>query len=170
MALFDSMKINTSALNLERTKLDVISSNIANINTTRTEEGGPYLNKTVTFEENIKNATPFTNGRAMQENRNNFMRTTNSGHQLATNRVGNLSGIKTFGVRTTGIVEDEENLKLQYDPNHPDADEDGYVTYPNVDMADEMIALMNTIRSYEANVTAMDASKSMLKKALEISN
>lgn len=170
MAIFDSMKINTSALNLERTKLDVISSNIANINTTRTDEGGPYLNKTVTFEESIKNATSLSNSLSARAYADNLMLTTNDGHQIALRRTDTSSGRKSFGVRTTGIVESEENLKLQYDPNHPDADEEGYVTYPNVDMADEMIDLMNTIRSYEANVTAIDASKSMLKKALEISS
>lgn len=152
MAIFDSMKINTSALNLERTKLDVISSNIANVNTTRTEDGGPYLSKAVTFEENIKNATSFPN------------------NQLTSLGSVSPSESKSFGVRITGIVENEENLKIQYDPSHPDANEEGYVTYSNVDMADEMIDLMNTLRSYEANVTAIDASKAMLKKALEISN
>lgn len=170
MAIFDSMKINTSALNLGRMKLDVISSNIANVNTTRTEDGGPYLSKSVTFEESIKDAVSFSDNQYRGTSSGNLMRTTNSGHQLASSGIGNPSGRKSFGVRTTGIVENEENLKIQYDPSHPDADEEGYVTYPNVDMADEMIDLMNTLRSYEANVTAMDASKSMLKKALEISN
>lgn len=170
MAIFDSMKINTSALNLGRTKLDVISSNIANVNTTRTEDGGPYLSKAVTFEESIKEAIPFSNYQNGSSGAGNLMARTNIGHQLASSTSVNGSGRKSFGVRTTGIVENEENLKIQYDPSHPDADDQGYVTYPNVDMADEMIELMNTLRSYEANVTAMDASKSMLKKALEISN
>lgn len=170
MAIFDSMKINTSALNLGRMKLDVISSNIANVNTTRTDDGGPYLSKSVTFEESIKNATTFSNKQFGVTNTNNLMRTTNRGHLLTSSGISNSPGRKSFGVRATGIIENAENLKIQYDPTHPDADEDGYVTYPNVDMADEMIDLMSTLRSYEANVTAMDASKSMLKKALEISN
>lgn len=170
MAIFDSMKINTSALNLQRTKLDVISSNIANINTTRTEDGGPYLSKSVTFEESMKDATSFSVDPSGRTGTGNLMTLTNKGHQLASLGARSASGRKSFGVRTTGIVENEENLKIQYNPSHPDADEEGYVTYPNVDMADEMIDLMNTLRSYEANVTAMDASKAMLKKALEISN
>lgn len=143
MAIFDSMQINTSGLNLERLKLDVISSNIANVNTTRTAEGGPYLRKEVTFEESLKNQASF---------------------------FGKQPVPASFGVRATGIEESDENLNIVFDPTHPDADTEGYVTYPNVDMADEMVELMTTIRTYEANVTAMEASKSMLKKALEISN
>lgn len=143
MGIFNSMQINTSGLNLERLKLDTISSNIANVNTTRTAEGGPYLRKEVTFEESMKRQESYLTGKVTNQ---------------------------SFGVRATGIAENEENTKLVYEPEHPDADENGYVTYPNVDMADEMIELMKTIRTYEANVTAMNASKAMLNKALEISN
>lgn len=143
MGIFDSMQINTSGLNLERLKLDVISSNIANVNTTRTEDGGPYLKQEVTFEETIKNQQSHFTGQTSD---------------------------KSFGVQATGIIEDEENTKLVFEPTHPDADENGYVTYPNVDMADEMIDMITTLRSYDANVTAMNASKSMLNKALEIAN
>lgn len=137
------MQINTSGLNLERLKLDVISSNITNANTTRTPEGGPYLKKTVSFEESIKRQESYFTG-------------------LRTNQ--------SFGVRSTGIVENEENIKLVFEPDHPDANEEGYVAYPNVDMADEMIDLMTTMRAYDANVTAMNASKAMLNKALQIGN
>lgn len=170
MAIFDSMNINTSALNLARTQLDVISSNISNVNTTRTEEGGPYLRKEVTFEESLKNANSFTNLPKSNRRGPSKMMQTHDRHQLEGGRFGYSSGRKSYGVQTTGIIENEENTRLLYDPSHPDANEEGYVEYPNVDMADEMINMMNTIRSYEANVTAMDASKSMLKKALEISN
>lgn len=142
MGIFNSMQINTTGLNLERLKLDVISSNIANVNTTRTPEGGPYLRKEVTFEESINRQKSYLTGKISDT---------------------------SFGVRSTGIIENEENTKLVFEPEHPDADENGYVTYPNVDMADEMIELMTTIRTYEANVTAMNASKAMLNKALQIS-
>lgn len=169
MAIFHSMNINTSGLNLERTKLDVISSNIANVNTTRTEDGGPYLSKQVTFEENLKNIDLFPTDQAGNKNVGREMVLTNDRHQLAAIGSGKRSGQASAGVRATGIVENEENIRVLYDPSHPDANEEGYVEYPNVDMADEMINMMNTIRSYEANVTAMDASKAMLKKALEIS-
>lgn len=141
MGMFDSMQINTSGLNLERFKLDVISSNIANVNTTRTEEGGPYIKKDVTFEESLKQQDSFFTGQTSE---------------------------KSFGVRATGIEEDEENTKMVYDPTHPDAGPEGYVEYPNIDMADEMIDLMTTLRTYDANVTAINASKSLLNKSLEI--
>ncbi len=136
MGVFDSFNINTSGLTLERMKLDTISTNIANVNTTRTEEGGPYKRKTVTFQESLK--------REVGSNNN-----------------------KSFGVRTTGIRQDEET-KTVYQPEHPDADEDGYLELPNVNLSDEMINMMNTLRTYEANVTAFESSKTMLKKALEI--
>lgn len=142
MSVFNSMKINASGLTLERLKIDTISTNIANINTSRTEGGGPYLRKQVVFEENLVNA------------RNSI-----------TNRLER----KSAGVKVTGITEANEDLKVIYDPSHPDADEYGYVLMPNVNLVDEMIALINTQRSYEANVTALNTSKSILKKSLEIS-
>lgn len=142
MSVFNSMKINASGLTLERLKMDTISTNIANINTTRTEDGGPYLRKEVLFQESLLTER---------------------------NKLTNRMERKSFGVRVTGIAEDNENLKVVYDPEHPDADEDGYVFMPNVNLVDEMIALLNTQRTYEANVTALNTSKSILKKALEIS-
>ncbi|MCI3028100.1 MAG: flagellar basal body rod protein FlgC [Desemzia incerta] len=141
MSIFDSMRINSSGLSLERLKLDTISSNIANVNTTRTEEGGPYQKKTVVFEESLMQKTSDLAGSINQ---------------------------KSFGVRATGIEASDE-IVIEYNPTHPDADEFGYVTKSNVNMADEMVEMMNTIRTYEANVTATNASKNMLSKALEIS-
>ena len=142
MSVFNSMQINASGLTLERLKMDTISSNIANVNTSRTEEGGPYKRKEVLFEENLINEKSKFTGQI---------------------------GKKSVGVRVTGISSDNENFKQTYNPTHPDADEDGYVTMPNVNMVDEMIALINTQRTYEANVTALNTSKSILRKALEIS-
>ena len=141
MSIFDSMRINSSGLSLERLKLDTISSNIANVNTTRTEEGGPYQKKTVVFEESLMQKTSDLAGSINQ---------------------------KSFGVRATGI-ESSDEIVIEYNPTHPDADEFGYVNKSNVNMADEMVEMMNTIRTYEANVTATNASKNMLSKALEIS-
>lgn len=142
MSIFGSMQINASGLTLERLKMDTISTNIANVNTARTEGGGPYKRKEVLFEESLVNER---------------------------NRVTGKLERKSMGVKVSGIAEDEENFKLTYDPSHPDADENGYVVMPNVNMVDEMISLLNTQRSYEANVTALSTSKSILKKALEIS-
>ncbi len=140
MAVFDALHISSSGLSLERLKLDTISTNIANVNTTRTEEGGPYQRKTVVFQEALKN----------------------SSHQL------NLNNQKSFGVRTTEIATDE-TVMMTYDPSHPDANAEGYVASSNVNMADEMVNMMNTIRAYEANATALEAGKDMLKQALLIS-
>lgn len=142
MSIFNSMQISTSGLTLERLKMDTISTNIANANTTRTDEGGPYRRKDVVFEESFLRERNKLTGR--------FER-------------------RSSGVKVTEVMEDDENFKSIYDPSHPDADEDGYVLTPNINMVDEMIDLLNAQRTYEANVTALNTSKSILKKALEIS-
>ncbi|GAA0362150.1 flagellar basal body rod protein FlgC [Alkalibacterium iburiense] len=142
MSIFNSMQINASGLTLERFKLDTISTNIANVNTTRTEDGeGPYIKQEVEFEENLKRVS---------------------------SAFDNDSSVMSAGVRITGVATDEENVRFVYEPEHPDANEEGYVGYPNVDMADEMINMMTAIRTYDANVTAINSSKDMLKRALEI--
>lgn len=142
MTVFKSMQINASGLNLERLKLDTISTNIANANTTRTEDGEAYRRKVVIFRERLS---------------------------AETNRLNGLKDIKGKGVKVLGVREDQSDFRIEYDPEHPDADENGYVTLPNVNMVDEMIDLIRTQRTYEANVTALNTSKSILKKALEIS-
>jgi len=142
MSVFKSMQINASGLSLQRLKLDTVSTNIANINTTRTENGDPYRRKVVLFRENL--VREMKKGRGLPE-------------------------VKSEGVLVTGVGEDPSEFKLEYNPNHPDADENGYVRLPNVNMVDEMIDLINTQRTYEANITALNTSKSILKKALEIS-
>ncbi len=139
MSVFNSMKINHSGLSLERLKMDIISTNMANVNTTRTEDGGPYKKKEVLFMENLKTARSKV-GRRVSD-----------------------------GVKAMGIREVEEGLREVYDPEHPDSDEEGYVLFPNVNMVDEMISLIKVQRTYEANVTALNTSKNILKKALEIS-
>ncbi|WP_080146606.1 flagellar basal body rod protein FlgC [Marinilactibacillus piezotolerans] len=142
MSIFDGMRINASGLTLERFKLDTISTNIANVNTTRVENGeGPYIKQQVLFEES--------------------MRTQTSGFTGETST-------QSAGVRITGVEADEENIKMVFEPEHPDADENGYVAYPNVDMADEMVDMMTAMRTYDANVTAINNNKDMLTKALEI--
>ena len=142
MSIFNSMKINTSGLALERLKMDIASTNISNVNTTRTEDGGPYKRKTVLFEESILRARDRETG-------------------LMKNR--------SFGVKATGIEEDGDNFKRVFKPEHPDADEDGYVLLPSVNMVDEMIDLIKIQRAYEGNVTAFNTSKNIFKKTLEIS-
>lgn len=142
MSIFNAMKINASGLTLERMKIDTISSNIANVNTTRTTEGGPYKRKEVLFEEMVSKSY---NAATKKEER------------------------KSEGVKVTQIYEDQSNLQRVYQPEHPDADAEGYVTMPNVNLLDEMVSLMEAQRTYEANATALKASKSILNKAIEIS-
>jgi len=149
MSIFSSMNTTTSALTAQRLRMDVISSNIANIDTTRAKqmngEWEPYRRKTVTLTANEGRFSSFLN-KAMGKN----------------NAVGN-------GVKVTKIGEDNETpFKLVYNPSHPDANEDGYVEMPNVDLLKEMVDLISASRSYEANVTVLNANKSMLTKALEI--
>lgn len=131
-------------MNLQRLRMDVISQNIANAETTRTEEGTPYRRRLVLVQEQ-REVKPFS--QHMKDAQAQFD--------------GN-------GVKAIEIVEDPSEYKLVYDPTHPDADEDGYVRLPNVDRLREMVDMMSATRSYEANVTAFNASKSIAMKALEI--
>lgn len=145
MSIFDSFSINASGLTAERYRMDVISENIANIDTTRTEDGTSYRRKLVTFEEKGKNGT-FASA-------------------LAKAKGDYIGG----GVRVGKTYEDTETeMKMVYDPSHPDADENGYVTYPNVNVITEMTDLIDASRSYEANATAFSTSKSMAVKGLEM--
>lgn len=144
MGYFSSLNIGATGLTAQRLRMDTISQNIANANTTRTENGTPYRRKVVVFEEKSSN-TPFS------EYLNQ------SSKQIA-------SG----GVRVARIIEDSTPFKRVYDPGHPDADEDGYVEMPNVDVLTEMINMISATRSYEANVTSINTTKSMAMKALEI--
>lgn len=144
MSFLSSIDISASGLTAQRLRLDVISQNIANINTTRTDQGGPYRRKAVIFEQ--KNSVePFAN-------------------VLAQSRQSQVKG----GVRVSSIEEDNTPFTMQFDPSHPDADEEGYVAMPNVNVVSEMVNMISASRSYEANVTAMNAMKSMAVKALEI--
>ena len=136
MAIFGGMNISSSGMTAQRLRTDVISENIANANTTRTSKGGPYVRKTVVLTE--KTLTKFGDV---------FNRTIQG--------VGN-------GVKVTAIKDDTEtDMNLVYDPSHPDADENGYVLYPNVNVVTEMTNLIDATRSYEANATAFNASKAM---------
>lgn len=148
MSIFNGMNISASALSAQRLRMDVVSSNMANIDTTRGRyvngEWEPYRRKMVVMEPNHSSFASYLH-RAKGNS----------------NSVGN-------GVKIRAIVEDRTPFKLVYQPEHPDANEEGYVQMPNVDPLKEMIDLMGATRSYEANATAFDAHKNMLLKALEI--
>jgi len=145
MSIFSSFDINASGLTAERYRMDIISQNIANANTTRTEDGTAYRRKVVTFAEK-ESQTPFS--RVLNEARDNY-----SGK----------------GVKVSTVQEDTwTDMKMVYDPAHPDADENGYVTYPNVNVVTEMTNMIDASRAYEANATAFGASKSIALKGLEM--
>lgn len=146
MSMFNAFNISASGLTAQQLRMDVLSENVANANTTRTSDGTPYRRQNVVFEE--KNQTPF--------------------QAVFNNSLGN-TNFSGSGVKVTQIIEDyETEMEMVYDPSHPDADENGYVTYPNVNIITEMTDLIDATRAYEANVTAFNASKSMALNGLEI--
>lgn len=145
MSFLSSMNISASGLTAQKQRLDIISENISNIETTRTEGGGPYKRKMVVFQ-------PI-------EERPNFRNILSE-----KTRINNSKG----GVQITQVVEDDREFKAVYNPKHPDADKDGYVLMPNVDLIKETVDAMSATRSYDANITAFNAIKMMATKALEI--
>ena len=150
MGLFSSINTAASGLSAERMRLDVISDNIANANTTRTAEGGPFRRSRVVFRPVVDQ--PYWRSPFLPESLDN--------------------GIGK-GVRVSEIEKDmDADLRLVYDPTHPDAiktgPKKGYVEFPNVNVVNEMVDMISATRAYEANVAIMDGSKSMFQKALEI--
>ena len=142
MGMFGAINAAASGLAAERLRMDVISNNIANVNTTRTAEGGAYRRQIVTF--------------APRENESSFS-------QVLSEKVDAGSGVKVVG-----ISKDNSPTRKIYDPAHPDANKDGYVEMPNVNVVTEMVDMITSTRSYEANVTALNSSKDMIRKALRI--
>ncbi len=143
MSFMNGMNVSASGMTAQRLRMDIISQNIANVNTTRDENGNVYRRKAVVFSE--KDVTPFGDI---------LMKT---------------AGTAGNGVKVTKILEDTESAMRQvYDPSHPDADENGYVSYPNVNVVQEMTDMIDASRSYEANVTAFNATKNMALKGLEL--
>jgi flagellar basal-body rod protein FlgC len=148
MTMFQSMNNTASALTAQRLRMDVISSNMANVDTTRGKfvdgEWQPYQRKMVALQPKESGFSSFLN-----------------------TAMGNSDSVGQ-GVKVTKVLNDETPNKMVFDPEHPDANEEGYVAMPNVDPLREMVDLMSATRSYEANVTVFNASKSMMMKALEI--
>ena len=152
MGLFTAFDISATGMTAERYRMDIISENLANMNTTRTEDGTPYRRKVVTFQERGEK-TPFH--QVLDERRDRY-----------SNKTGKYSG---NGVKVNGVYEDTwSEMKMVYDPGHPDADENGYVLYPNVDAVTEFVNLIDASRGYEVNATAFEASKSMAQRGLSI--
>lgn len=145
MNLFRSIDISASGLTAQRMRMDIISNNIANVDSTRTESGGPYRRKIPIFEASQTNSF------------GNYMDGTQGGSSAAGN-----------GVRVVGIAEDKTPFVTVYDPNNPDADAKGYVQKPNVNTVNEMVDMISATRAYEANVTAINSAKQMVTKAFDI--
>jgi len=147
MSLLPAIDISASGMSAQRMRMNVIANNIANVNTTRTEKGGPYRRQVVVFKPKGREfryyLPPFARG------------------EIPQNQIGT-------GVRIERIVEDMSPLVMRYDPHHPDANAEGYVAMPNVNIVTEMVDIIDATRAYEANVAVIESAKNMALKALNI--
>jgi len=141
MGIFDILRISASGLKAQRTRMEVIAGNLSNIHTTKTYECGPYRKKEVVFM-----STDVSEEKAF----------------------GSLLSKKIEGVKVNAIEESEKAFEKVFDPNHPDADEEGYVMFPNVNLMEEMTDMVAATRAYEANINVMNTTKDMLIKSLDL--
>lgn len=145
MGVFSALNISASALSAERERSDVAVANLANVDTTRTQSGtGPYRRREV----------------VLQTNGNSFRSLLGENGSSAASQPG--------GVRLTRVVEDTAEPIRRYDPGHPDADKDGYVSYPAINPAQEMVDLMGSVRAYQLNASAVSASKQMIEQSIDL--
>jgi len=151
MSFFNTLNISASGLAAQRVRMDLHAQNLANVETTRTHEGGPYQRRAAIFEE-----------------RDPFNTTRQSFAQVIANAVR--SGRGGGGVRVHSIMTDDTPGPMTYDPHHPDADANGYVHRPNVNVIAEMTNMISASRSYEANVTAMGVTQAMMQRTLDIAS
>ena len=155
MSFLSTMNIIGSGITAQHLRLDVISENVTNINTTRTGDGGPYRRKVVVFE-------------AQSGSRNAFRQAMAEAQFRVGGMVSNAGYENTGGVRVVNIAEDQSDFKLKYDPTDPDANEEGYVELPNVDLVKEITDAMAASQAYSADVTAFNVLKSVISSGLEI--
>ena len=148
MGFFDGYNVSTSGMGAQRTRINVVSANIANAQTTHTEEGGPYKKQNVIFEE------------ILMDNKKNDGEPSNS------KQAGQVSNLRGVGVKE--IIDARGEPVMKYEPNHPDANKDGYVAYPNINPVIEMVDLIEAMRSYEANLASFQTQKTMDTKTLDI--
>ena len=166
--LFDAIRISGTGLRGQRTKMDVVARNLANAETTRTVEGTPYRRQRAVFREVLEQRVQqfrLQNDTAGEAEAGGLTRT----HQH------HLRGMRTFDVSDregvsseVGLAPDASDFRVVYDPGHPDADEEGYVLMPNIDVITEMVDMIAATRAYEANVSAVQAAKDMFTQALKI--
>lgn len=140
MNLFRNLEVSATALTAERLRMDLISNNIANANTTRTKDGGPFQRQVPVFAQVLEQTI------------------SSQGEVTA----------KPGGVKVAKIQSDQRPPRLVYDPSHPDANQQGYVAYPDINIVTEMVDLIGASRSYEANISAFNAAKDMFRAALEM--
>ena len=144
--MFEILKTSGSALTAQRLRMDVIASNLANAEATSTPEGGPYKRERVVFEPVL---------------RDSFEKMHDAPGSAPT-------AAPTHGVEVKGVVQDDEEPRMVFDPTHPDANDDGFVAYPNVDLVTEMTDMLSASRSYEANITVLNVAKNMAQRALDL--
>ncbi|AXX90591.1 flagellar basal body rod protein FlgC [Arcobacter suis] len=152
MGFFDGYNVSTSGMSAQRTRINVVSANIANAKTTHTAEGGPYKKQQVVFEDILVANSKKTN--------TNDVETTNNKN----------SDVSLRGVGVKSIVQSDAKPVMRYEPAHPDADEKGYVAYPDINPVVEMVDLIEAMRSYEANVASFNTHKNIDSKTLDILN
>ena len=141
MGILDILKISASGLKAQRTRMEIIATNLSNIHTTKTDEGGPYKKKEVVF----------TSSDVAEEK-----------------SFGGLFSKRIEGVKVDSIQESNKSFEKVFDPNHPDADQDGYVMYPNVNLMEEMTDMVAATRAYEANINVLNTTKEMIIKSLDL--
>ena len=144
--MFEILKTSGSALTAQRLRMDVIASNLANAEATSTPEGGPYKRERVVFAPMMRDSLSKLNA---------------SSNSIAT-------GATPGGVEVKGILEDTDEPRMVYDPTHPDANDEGFVAFPNVDLVTEMTDMLSASRSYEANITVLNVAKNMAQRALDL--
>jgi flagellar basal-body rod protein FlgC len=145
MNLFDSLTISGSALAAERQRSEIVAANLANAETTHTDAGGPYRRKEVVFQSSSA-----------------------SSFRLALASTGNMNLPVAGTVQISQVVEDPTPPVMRYEPNHPDANKDGYVAYPAINPVSEMVDLMSSVRSYQLNASAVAAAKQMIQQSIDI--
>jgi flagellar basal-body rod protein FlgC len=157
MGFFDGYNVATSGMSAQRTRINVVSENIANAQTTHTTDGGPYKKKNVIFEDVLL--------KAQNQDNIDFTKSVDSKNSSSDN-IANQALLT--GVNVQAIVDSKDKPIMKYEPNHPDANKDGYVAYPNINPVIEMVDLIEAMRSYEANVSSFQTQKTMDTKTLDI--
>ena len=145
MSIFDALSVSVSAMQAERQRAEVVAANMANAETTRTSTGGPFRRREVVFQS--AGSTPF---------------------QIALAHMGGVASPPTGAVRVADVVDDPTQPVLRYEPGHPDANKDGYVAYPAINPAMEMVDMMSAVRAYQLNASAVTATKQMIQQSIDI--